>query len=252
MKKFCFYCRLVILFLICFCIILSSVSCNRSSPPNSNPEPEETRSKYEDLPTVIIDAGHGGEDGGAVGIDGTYEKDINLMIAMELEEMLRSEGIKTRLTRSEDILLYDKNSDYKGHKKSQDMAARLKIAEEYENAVFISIHMNSFTQQKYRGLQVYYSVNSPLSATLADTVQDLVATNLQYDNTRKTKPSESGIYLLEKIQHPAVLIECGFLSNPQDCADLNSSAYRSRLCLVIFTAVCQFFDGLENNTPSDT
>lgn len=252
MKKRFFYLRSLLGVFICFGLILTTSSCKHYYLPDDKPSTEETKSKYEDLPTVIIDAGHGGEDGGAVGIDGTYEKELNLLIALELEKILSAEGIKTRLTRSEDILLYDKNSDYKGHKKSQDMATRLKIAEEYENAVFISIHMNSFTQQKYRGLQVYYSVNSPLSATLANTVQELVATNLQPDNSRKTKPSPTGIYLLEKIQHPAILIECGFLSNAEDCADLNSPSYRTRLCLVIFTSICQYFDGLGENQSTDT
>lgn len=252
MRKTTFYMRSFVALTICLSFAFSSVSCKRSSLPKNEAEPEETKSKYEELPTVIIDAGHGGEDGGAVGIDGTFEKDLNLLIALELEEMLRSEGIKTRLTRNEDILLYDRNSDYMGHKKSQDMAARLAIAEEYEDAVFISIHMNSFTQQQYRGLQVYYSVNSPLSATLANTVQELVATNLQPENTRKTKPSSTGIYLLEKIQHPAILIECGFLSNHEDCTNLNSPSYRTRLCLVIFTSICQYFDGLADNPSTDT
>ncbi len=199
-------------------------------------------SKYQNHPTVIIDAGHGGEDGGAIGVNGTLEKDINLAIALELEEMLRAAGIKTRLTRDTDTLLYDRNSDYHGHKKSQDMAARLAIAEEYERAVFISIHMNSFPQSKYKGLQVYYSPNSPLSAELAQMVQDIVATNLQPTNTRKIKQSDSNIYLLDKIQHPAILVECGFLSNPEECALLGDKQYRSKLCLVIYSAIVDYFD----------
>lgn len=245
MKKTTLFIRRVICLLLCVGAVLLLFSCNSGSE-NVPPSPEtEQRSKYEDMPIVIIDAGHGGEDGGAVGIDGTLEKDLNLSIALELYEMLYAEGINARLTRTEDILLYDRNSDYQGHKKAQDAAARLKVAEEYDNAIFISIHMNSFPQEKYKGLQVYYSVNSPMSATLAQTVQELVVTNLQADNTRKIKPSESGIYLLEKVQHPAVLIECGFISNREECSNLNSPSYRSRLCLVLFTAICRYFDGLE-------
>ena len=247
MKKIFFS---TILFILCISLILSLFSCRQNSNQNGSP-PEETKSKYDGFPTVIIDAGHGGEDGGTVGIDGTLEKDINLLIALELDAILRSEGVKTQLTRSEDVLLYDKNSDYEGQKKKQDAAARIRICEEYEDAIFISIHMNSFPQSKYKGLQVYYSTNSPLSAKLADTVQTLVAKNLQYDNTRKTKPSGENIYILKKLQHPAILIECGFLSNPEDCANFNTPTYRTKICLIIFSSVCNYFQTItDNNTQS--
>ena len=234
-------CVRFICILLCICSFFSFTACKKAvREPYLYPPPDH---KYQNMPVVIIDAGHGGEDGGAVGVDGSLEKDINLAIALELAEMLRAVGIRVRLTRTEDILLYDRNSDYKGHKKVQDARERLRIAEEYEDAVFISIHMNSFPEEKYKGLQVYYSVNSPMSSALATIVQQMTATNLQRDNQRKIKPSQSGIYLLEKIRHPAILVECGFLSNREDCANLNSPSYRSRLCLVLFASVCKYFDG---------
>ncbi len=240
------------IFFLCICLIfcvsmLTLILIGKNGEKRISPPDPETsqKSKYENCPTVIIDAGHGGEDGGAIGIDGTVEKDINLSIALELNALLRAEGIPTRLTRSEDILLYDKNSDYQGHKKSQDMAQRLKITEEYDNAIFISIHMNSFPQEKYKGLQVYYSTNSPNSAILAQKIQTLVANNIQLDNNRRIKPSESGIFLLECIHHPAVLVECGFLSNSEDCSNLNSPSYRSKLCFVLFVAICDYFQSLD-------
>lgn len=237
---------LCICFIFCVSIIALILVGKKGNENNSYTPPETSqKSKYENHPTVIIDAGHGGEDGGAIGVDGTVEKDLNLSIALELNALLRAEGIPTRLTRSEDILLYDKNSDYQGHKKAQDMAQRLKIAEEYEDAIFISIHMNSFPQEKYKGLQVYYSTNSPSSSILAQKIQTLVANNLQPDNKRSIKPSESGIYLLEHIYHPTVLVECGFLSNREDCSNLNSSSYRSRLCIIMFTAICDYFQNLD-------
>lgn len=241
---------------VVFCIIFVSsifliVRISRRNSVEDNVEDTSSqteKSKYADAPTVIIDAGHGGEDGGAVGVDGVYEKDLNLAIALELDEMLRSAGISTRLTRDTDILLYDRNSDYKGHKKAQDMAARVAIAKEYDNAVFISIHMNTFTQSKYSGLQVYYSENSPKSAELAELVQTLTVQNLQPNNTRKTKPSGSSIYLLDKITHPSVLVECGFLSNPEECALLGTEEYRHRLCITLFSAIVGYLDNNLNNT----
>lgn len=231
---------LSILLVISALLSLTLSGCQRVQPsPLIDWPPKHST---EQLPVVIIDAGHGGEDSGALGSGGVYEKDLNLAIATELEQMLHAAGVRTRLTRDTDILLYDRSSDYLGHKKQQDMAARLAIAQEYEDAIFISIHMNHFSQSKYRGLQVYYSPNSPLSEQLASNIQSAVAANLQPDNRRKIKRSESGIYLLERIAHPCVLIECGFLSNPEECALLATQEYRSRLCMTLCASVLSYID----------
>lgn len=237
-----------------FCVLFISVICAVKSVSKNNKintestERQETSSKYANAPTVIIDAGHGGEDGGAVGINGVYEKDINLAVALELNELLRSVGINTRLTRETDTLLYDKTSDFHGHKKVQDAEARLAIANEYENAVFVSIHMNSFSQSKYKGLQVYYSENSPLSAVLAEKIQLLTSLNLQPENTRKTKATGDNIYIMKKLTHPAVLVECGFISNPEECELLGTAEYRSRLCMVLFTAISDYLENTANKS----
>ncbi len=241
--------------IICLAILLFSALCTFScSKKNSfdDPPPTLPDNQPKNYPIVIIDAGHGGEDGGAIGINGVLEKDLNLKIALELDQLLQSAGLKTKLTRSEDILLYDKNSDYQGHKKEQDMAARLSTANEYTDAIFISIHMNSFSQEKYSGLQVYYSENSELSVKLAQTVQDTVVKNLQANNTRKIKPSGDNIYLLKMISHPSILIECGFLSNSDECALLCSDEYQQKLSLVIYSAIMNYFDSLQNNTSNNT
>ncbi len=227
--------------------------CNKGTHDNGNNGAENTKPpKYSSYPTVIIDAGHGGEDGGTSGEDGTLEKHLNLAIALELEQMLRSMGVKTRLTRTEDILLYDRNSDYVGHKKAQDAAARIAIAEEYDSAVFISIHMNSFPQKKYYGLQVYYSELSPESFKVAEQIQALTVKNLQPDNKRQIKPIGKNVYIMNKIEHPAVLVECGFLSNPEECALLSSKEYQSKLSLVICGAILNYFDSIENNPTEST
>ena len=198
------------------------------------------------LPTVIIDAGHGGEDGGAVSKDGLFEKDVNLSIAIKLDKLLRECGVQTVLTRSEDILLYDKNSDYQGHKKEQDLAARRAIAEEYENAVFVSIHMNSFTQSKYSGLQVYYSQSNVDSARLANIIQTLTHDTLQPNNTRKTKAADSGIYLLYHLRCPAVLVECGFLSNTEEASLLANDEYRDKLALMLCSSITRYLNETQN------
>ena len=205
-----------------------------------------------EYPTVIIDAGHGGEDCGAIGANGVYEKDLNLDIAFELGALLKASNVKIRFTRDKDELLYDKNSDYEGRKKALDMAARVSVINEYQDAIFVSIHMNSFPQSKYHGLQVYYSENSELSKDLADLVQRTTVQNLQTDNTRSIKPSEGNIYLLEKTMYPAVLIECGFISNPEECALLCQATYRKRLALCLYTAIITFLDAQQNNPSVST
>ena len=190
-------------------------------------------------PIIVIDAGHGGEDGGAVGINGIYEKDINLAIAKRLEHMLHLCGYQTVMTRTEDVLLYDQNSNYQGQKKIQDLQTRKKIAEQYDNSTLISIHMNSFPQEKYSGLQVYYSPNEPTSSDLANTVQSNAKELLLPNNNRQIKRADGSIYLLYRTHCPAILIECGFLSNAEECAKLSDPVYQQQLAMVICQSIIE-------------
>ena len=201
--------------------------------------------------TVIIDAGHGGEDGGAIGTNGIYEKDLNLKIATELADMLRASGINVIMTRNEDILLYDRNVDFKGRKKMLDLAARLKVANETENAVFISIHMNSFPIEKYSGLQVYYSKNTPESKMIAQNIQSSVKDLIQSNNGRSVKEADEKIYLLDRCTNPAILIECGFLSNKDECAQLSESKYQKELSLAIFSGIISYIGDNVNITNNN-
>ena len=139
------------IFLSLFLIFLVFIICAlggfllfyRISDKSIEPEPLEKPTEPSiSLPTVIIDAGHGGEDGGAIGKNGAYEKDINLEISKKLKARLEALGIPCELTRSEDILLYDRNADFEGKKKKLDLLARYEFASKYQNAVFISIHQN--------------------------------------------------------------------------------------------------------------
>lgn len=191
---------------------------------------------------VIIDAGHGGEDGGTQSASGLLEKEVNLEIAKKLEKMLTASGIDVIMTRSEDVLLYDKNSNYQGHKKSLDLAARLKVANETPNAIFVSIHANSFPISKYSGLQVYYSQNDERSYSLAKTIQDDVREFIQNGNDRKIKAASSNIYLLDNAICPAVLVECGFLSNPDEAAMLADDTYRQKIAFSMFCSIIKYID----------
>lgn len=193
--------------------------------------------------TVIVDAGHGGEDGGAVASDGTLEKDLNLQISKLLCALYELNGTPVKSTREEDTLLYDYYGDlddYSGYKKVYDLKNRLKMTTEYENPLFISIHMNKFTQSQYSGLQVYYSKNSSKSELVAKSVQDYTKLYLQPNNNRVIKPSNSSIFILDNIKTPAVLVECGFLSNHEEAEKLKSSEYQAKLALVIFASSISF------------
>ena len=230
---------LFLLFSLCFlalsCVFLytslflSRPSVKAAAPP-SNHSPV----------TVIIDAGHGGEDGGAVGINGALEKDINLEVAKKTQLFLSSFGIKSVLTRDSDVLLYDRNVDFRGKKKMLDLAARLKIANETENSIFVSIHMNSFPMEKYSGLQVYYSKNTEESKKLATTLQESVKSYLQSDNKRTVKEASDNIYLLDRCKSTSVLIECGFLSNTAECELLSTEEYQKELSLTIFNGIYSY------------
>ena len=193
---------------------------------------------------VVIDAGHGGEDGGTSSASGIVEKDVNLSVAFALRDLFEAAGIPVVMTRTEDKLLYDRNVDFHGRKKVLDLAARRLIAEETAaardgNSLFVSIHMNAFPQTQYSGMQVWYGTGDPRSAEIAGAIQSASAA-LMPDNTRKIKAAGSNIYLLDRINTPAVLVECGFLSNPAEAERLSLDDYRYALAAVIFSAIVAY------------
>ena len=186
-------------------------------------------------PTVVVDAGHGGEDGGAVGINGCIEKELNLEIALILRDLLEASGINVKMTRSEDIMLYDTATP--GKKKIQDLKKRVEIGEEHEDSLTVSIHMNTYPSKKYSGAQVYYSPNHPESKALAEMVQGHIKAYLQPDNTRQIKEATSAIYLLHNIKTTAILVECGFISNQEEAELLCTDAYRHKVALTIYSSI---------------
>lgn len=192
--------------------------------------------------TVIIDAGHGGEDGGATSAAGLVEKEVNLDISLTLCDMLRASGINVVMTRTDDRLLYDRNVNFKGRKKKLDLAARRAVAESIPDAIFISIHMNSFTDPKYSGLQVWYSPNNVDSAPLAESIRSKNREMIQINNTRKCKAATSAINLLHNAKCPAVLVECGFLSNPDEAALFESEEHRQRVAFMLYCSLIAFLD----------
>lgn len=229
-----------------FCIISALISLILIIPMMNFrlPLPSKSAGVTSEI-TVVLDAGHGGEDGGCEG-NGLVEKDLNLDITLRVALLLREQGVNVVLTRDTDILLYDINSDYEGKKKYQDVRRRLEIAQSQENPLLISIHMNSFSQSKYSGLQVWYSKNNARSKILANLIQSGAKNELQPNNKRVIKEATSSIFLLHNATFPAVLIECGFLSNPDEARALGDAVYRQQLANVIFKSIMSYIS--QNNT----
>jgi len=205
---------------------------------NSNEKVSEITTMQNESITIIIDAGHGGEDGGAVGISGVLEKDINLSIARYLSSYLAMTDIDVVMTRTDDKMLYKAGQE--SSKKTYDIRNRKEIADYYVNPVFVSIHQNKFPLEKYKGFQVYYSPNHADSKVLAEFIQNKTVLNLQKDNNRKVKKSGRNIYLLHRLNCPAVLVECGFLSNPTEEKMLSDEEYQQKLAFVIFSAILEY------------
>ncbi|MBE6532520.1 MAG: N-acetylmuramoyl-L-alanine amidase [Ruminococcaceae bacterium] len=190
---------------------------------------------------VILDAGHGGEDSGAIGKNGRLEKDLNLEIALEIGAALEERGYVVVYTRTDDRLLYTESENIKGIRKISDLKNRCKVAANYPDSTFVSIHMNSFGGEKYSGLQVYHKPDDSESRALADAIQQRVITEIQPENNRKIK-SGSGMYVLENVENTAVLIECGFLTNRDECEKLSEKEYQKRLSLSIVCAIIEYIE----------
>lgn len=190
------------------------------------------------IPTVIIDAGHGGEDPGAVSNE-LIEKELNLEISNLLNEIIISNGYKTFLTRNDDRLLY--NNGEESRKKFYDIRNREKLANGVDNAVFISIHMNKFPASYCKGLQAFYYGGNNEGKLFAESIQNKVK-SLQIDNKRIVANSKDTIYLLEKLKMPSTLVECGFISNAKEASLLKNSDYKKALALSIYCGVADYLE----------
>ncbi len=185
---------------------------------------------------IVIDAGHGGEDGGATSCTGRLESGYNLDIALRLNDLLHLLGYDTRMIRTADTAIYTKGETI-AQKKVSDLKERVRIVEETQGSLLLSIHQNTFPDGRYSGAQVFYA-DTPGSRDLAEQLQTNLVTTVNPGSNRKCKKSD-GVYLMEHISRPGVLIECGFLSNAEEEAKLRSATYQKRLCCVIAATVSQ-------------
>ena len=189
--------------------------------------------------TVIIDAGHGGEDGGAISCTGRAESTYNLEIALRLNDLMHLLGIDTQMIRSTDTSVYSQG-DTIASKKVSDLKNRVSQVNNTENGLLLSIHQNTFTESQYSGAQVFYAPEGE-GAQLAELLQNAICQTINTGSNRRSKMG-TGVYLLERIERTGVLIECGFLSNSEEEAKLRDKSYQQKLVCVIGSTVCNFLD----------
>lgn len=192
------------------------------------------------LPHLVIDAGHGGEDGGAVNGE-VLEKTINLSIAQDTHDLLRFFGFETEMTRTDDSDLSTEGDNIK-ERKYNDMKTRLRIFNAARNNVVLSIHQNQFSDTASHGTQVFYSPNHENSLKLADSIKHSVTAQLQPDNERQSKPAGKEIFLLKNAEIPAVIVECGFLSNAEEREKLIQNAYQKDISFAITTGFLDYWN----------
>lgn len=191
---------------------------------------------------IILDAGHGNPDGGATNSNGKIiESDLNLQIVLKLQNLLESSNCTVILTRSDENGIYETDANSIREKKISDMKNRVKIANNSEAELFISIHMNKLDQTQYSGWQTFYKPDNESSKLLAQEIQTNLNNFMEYKNTRQIKPI-SGIYLSKNVEIPLVIVECGFLSNYEESNLLKTDNYQNNLAWSIYNGIMDYFE----------
>lgn len=197
---------------------------------------------------IVVDAGHGGDDPGKIGINDAKEKDINLKIANYLKKLLEADDIKVVMTRTDEKGLYSQGAN---NKKVEDMRKRCEIIEEAKPVFTVSIHQNSYPEEYVKGAQVFYYGESAEGKKLADTLQASLITGLDPTNHRQAKANES-YYLLKKTSTPTVIVECGFLSNSQEASLLVTEEYQKKVAQAVHSGIMEYLNpNAEKNTDSE-
>ncbi len=185
--------------------------------------------------TVIIDPGHGGIDVGAVGIDGSLEKNINLSISLDLYDFLMVSGINAVLTRDGDYEVYRAGEQ----RTKSDLYNRMDYINSIPDSILISIHQNHFENEAEWGTQIWYSPNDEKSPTIADKILNSVKKNIQPENKRINKKSDNSYYILYKAQKPSVMVECGFVSNENENKRLQDKEYQRDMAYSVLAGICE-------------
>ena len=189
--------------------------------------------------TLVLDAGHGGEDGGAVSAAGDKESDINLAVVLRLEQIMALYGVPTLLTRGDDRSIHDQGAATLREKKASDLKNRLALVEGLEDAALLSVHQNAYSDPRYSGAQVFYAPTQT-SGQWAQLAQELLRQGLDPDNDRQAKKIPDTVYLMGHVTCPAILVECGFLSNGEEAALLLTSTYQTKIAAALAAGCVRF------------
>lgn len=193
---------------------------------------------------IVLDAGHGLPDEGAVGFTGTTEQAINLEIVLKLQKLIEQSGAKVILTRSDENGIYSADSASIRNKKISDIKNRVGIVNNSKADIFISIHLNKYQDSKYSGWQTFYQATIENSKILATSIQQELNNNINKDNKR-VPMSIKGVYLMEHINIPGIVVECGFISNPSEEELLKQESHQSKLAWGIYTGIQKYFQEIE-------
>lgn len=231
-----FFCSLSVLLLFYYKPDSAPASGEQLTPiPNVIPDTQETNDKSSKY-IITLDPGHGGYDPGKIGVDDSPEKNINLRITLALKQKLSDMGFVVYMTREDDSSL---NTEATGTMKNSDLNHRIQIVADHQSDLFISIHQNSFTDPSVHGAQVFYFTGSKQGKLLAESIHGSIQSNIDPDNERPVK-GNAEYMILKKSPCPAVIVECGFLSNPDECKALTSADYQDAMAAAIAEGIWYF------------
>lgn len=226
---------------MCGCALFTLYGASRVAEKSEKGAlPVSLSGEGEELPVIVLDAGHGGIDGGCTSAEGVPEKGINLDILLRLRDILEVNGYEVRVTRDSDRSIHDEGVEGIAAQKSSDMDNRLAMFNESGNAVCVSVHQNQFTDPKYKGAQMFYSGSNSTSEVLARALQSRFRELLQPDNDREIKLCGKELFLCYYSDNPTVMAECGFMSNPDEAALLNTEEYRGKVAFTLFAGINDF------------
>lgn len=204
-------------------------------------EIQSTASTPTSSKVVVIDAGHGVPDEGAQSSNGTTEAETNLKIALKLQNLLEQSGCTVVLTRSDENAIYDLDKTTLREKKVSDIRNRVKIGNNASADLFVSIHLNKIPQQQYWGWQCFYNSKNENSIKLAKKIQSNLNESIQKDNKRVVMKLDS-VYIMKHVEIPITIVECGFLSNPEEEKHLLEDEYQNKLAWGIFNGINEYFN----------
>lgn len=227
---------MLLLLMLALCGMGIRVALSNADSYNPDALPTVAQTNNRDI-VFILDAGHGGMDGGCSSAEGVPEKGINLNIMLALRDWLEAFGYRVEVTRDTDRSIHDQGIEGIANQKSSDMDNRLALFNKYDNAVCISIHQNQFTDAKYSGAQMFYANTNSESEGLAQSLQTQFHQQLQPENNREIKLCGSELFLCYYCENPTVMVECGFLSNPDEAALLTTEEYQRKVAFTVFSGI---------------